>query len=223
MKRTMALLAALMMAAPLPALAQDMSSMGDISIVEYSVGRSSGSGESRTISHSRSSTTSTTPYDALEKVLPSQPMTQLTMGGTALELGLSGEGATFTASLAGVKAADGSQADALILTASGDDAVWYFDGQALRTLHNSGIVELVLRQGDAVITMPTQGMLSGYAYDALRMAGVPSKGFAFTVDMAGPVVTVTAEDRTYLPGEPGAALRLNGVQTGGSELMTAAE
>lgn len=227
MKRKMALLTALMMTVALPAMAQDMGGMGSsggISIVEYSTGRSSGSGESRTVSHARSATTSTISYDALELTLPSQPMTRLSLGGAALNLALSGDNATFTAELVGTAAADdqtGDQAYVLVLTASGDNGVWQFDGQALRTLHNSGIAQLALRQGDAVLTLPTHGLLGGYAYDALKMAGVPGKGFAFAVDMVGPTVTVTAGDRTYHPGVQGEQLSLNGVQVGSTELLAA--
>ena len=58
---------------------------------------------------------------------------------------------------------------------------WRFNGAALRTLYNSGIDYLVIKTGDELTTLPTQGFLVGTKYAELKMAGVSTKKFDFVL------------------------------------------
>ena len=71
--------------------------------------------------------------------------------------------------------------NALLLTASSDDAVWHFDGAALRALARSGIPHLTLAFGDKTVRIDTENGFSGLVYSAMRAEGHTDNTFVYTV------------------------------------------
>ena len=62
--------------------------------------------------------------------------------------------------------------------------IWRFTGDVPRKLYNSGVDYLVLRVGDDVVSLPTQGFTGGTTYVQLKMDGVASRMFEYAVTMA---------------------------------------
>ena len=151
-------------------------------------------------------------YDALELKLPEDSMAQLTLGDEAMPLTLWLEAAEaadiqgetpakFTASLASwtpAPAEDGEEApatlpaarDTLVLTADADvnlgdrfTYAWRFNGEVYRLLANSGIRYLALQVGDDLVAFPTEGFTGGTKYTELKMLGVSTKKFDYTITM----------------------------------------
>ena len=140
-------------------------------------------------------------YDALLLELPDEPMEQLTVGGEPMQLTLSleeaeapgapvGDKSRFTASLRSWDSADDSSPDTLLLEAEPDANLgdrftydWQFNGEVYRLLANSGIKYLALKVGDDVAAFPTEGFTGGTKYTELKMLGVSTKKFDYTLAM----------------------------------------
>ena len=78
----------------------------------------------------------------------------------------------------------------LVLTAKADanlgDAfayTWRFNGEVYRLLANSGIRYVALRVGDDVAAFPTEGFTGGTKYTELKMLGVSTRKFDYTLTM----------------------------------------
>lgn len=152
-------------------------------------------------------------YDAMEMKLPEEPMHTLTIDGTELPLTLelaSAEGfeipegyqPQFTAEMAAWTAApkaedaqddsqeEGAAPDTLILTAVEEENLgdrfeyrWKFNGEVYRMLANSSVKYLALNVGGDMAVFPTEGFTGGTKYTALKMEGVSTKKFDYTVSM----------------------------------------
>lgn len=134
-------------------------------------------------------------YDQVNlKKLPDdskKPMQQLTLGGEELALALNGgeaENGSFTVAGMDWRKEEGSpRTDTLVLTDAGGEAngksVWTLNGEVLRKLNRSGILHLVLRRGDRIAGMETEGFLAGWNYDQLRSRGTANRRFEYTVEM----------------------------------------
>lgn len=80
--------------------------------------------------------------------------------------------------------------DTLILTAEPEadlgDAfsfTWRFNGEVYRMLANSGIKYVALRIGDDLAAFPTEGFTGGTKYTELKMLGVSTRKFDYTLTM----------------------------------------
>lgn len=153
-------------------------------------------------------------YNALVMRLPDEPMHTLTIDQQELALVLelvSAEGfeisddyqPTFTAELtawtsAESAAAEGEQPEAtdqkkdtLLLTAVAEENLgdrfeyrWKFNGEVYRLLANSGIRYLALKIEDDMAVFPTEGFVGGAKYTQLKMLGVSTRKFDYTVAMS---------------------------------------
>ena len=162
--------------------------------------------------HAPATTTSDAAYNAVGLKLSEEPMHTLVMEGEELELTLDvteakdlalqeEEPALFTQSLDSWTVRlldeegneqivrDGEHPDVLVLSALADEQTdqytleWKINGAALRTLYNSGINYLALRAGKDLVTMPTEGFMAGTRYASLKMAGVSTRKFNYTLRM----------------------------------------
>jgi hypothetical protein len=125
-------------------------------------------------------------YWALNATVSDEGEQALTLGGEELDIYLSG--GAFTAAVEG---------DVLTLSAEAGD-LWRVNGYALKILSISGIAELRLSSGGGAVTIPTEGYLSGTAYDALRAQGLVSKDFTIEIALAGGVsATVDAAGEAH--------------------------
>ena len=118
-------------------------------------------------------------------------MTRLTVDDTALDIRLSDD-SPFRASV---------ENDTLSLTPAGDAEAWLLNGGALKTLARSGITSLKLALNEGTVDFPTQPVLTGNNYAALRAAGWASGDYRYTVTANG--VTLTVGDRTYVLADTG--------------------
>ncbi|MBR1821006.1 MAG: hypothetical protein IJ769_05220, partial [Clostridia bacterium] len=80
--------------------------------------------------------------------------------------------------------------DTLILSAVpeadlGDEFAytWRFNGEVYRMLANSGIKYVALRVGDDIAAFPTEGFTGGTKYTELKMLGVSTRKFDYTLTM----------------------------------------
>ncbi len=171
-------------------------------------GGGGGGGEAKKArSHARGDGEEGAEYDALELELPPEPMDQLTVGGELMDLTLVlgaaqepeapvGEKQAFTASLYRWDAAeqgqadDDAQPDTLLLTAELDPNLgdqftydWRFNGEVYRELANSGIRYVALQVGDEVAAFPTEGFTGGTKFTELKMLGVSTRKFDYTLSM----------------------------------------
>lgn len=152
-------------------------------------------------------------YDALAMELPEEPMRVLTIDGQELSLTLeltNAEGfeipeeyqPTFTAELTAWTVEEeplddeeepqvvDRPMDTLILTAVPEENLgdrfeyrWKFNGEVYRLLANSGVRYLALQIGDDMAVFPTEGFVGGTKYTELKMLGVSTKKFDYTVAM----------------------------------------
>lgn len=153
-------------------------------------------------------------YNALAMQISDAPMTSLTIDGQELKLTLELANAEtfnipdqyhpmFTAELAAwtVDAPvteDGDQArvtdqkkDTLLLTAISEENLgdrfeyrWKFNGEVCRLLLNSGINYIALQIGEDITVFPTEGFVGGTKYTELKMLGVSTRKFDYTVAMS---------------------------------------
>ena len=167
------------------------------------VGGGGGSGEKKKVpSHASGEGIEGVKYDALTLELPEEPMTQLSVGGELMPLTLAlesaeepeapvGEPQTFTASLERWNPLhEEDQPDTLVLTAEldanlGDQFTyeWHFNGEVYRMLANSGVKYVALEIGDNVCAFPTDGFTGGTKYTELKMLGVSTRRFDYTLAM----------------------------------------
>jgi len=141
-------------------------------------------------------------YDALELELPDGPMEQLTVGGEPMALTLVlasaqrpnafiGMNRPFTARLRHWEdASDDDAPNTLVLSAVVDDDLgdvftyeWHFNGEVYRMLANSGIKYVALEVCDAVAAFPTVGFTGGTRFTELKMQGVSTRKFDYTLSM----------------------------------------
>ena len=141
-------------------------------------------------------------YDALTLDLPDAPMVQLTVGGEPMALTLKlasaqepdvpvGVNQPFTARLRHWDdAADDDALNTLVLNAESDFDLgdvftyeWRFNGEVYRMLANSGIKYVALQVGNTVAAFPTVGFTGGTKYTELKMEGVSTRRFDYTLTM----------------------------------------
>ena len=148
-------------------------------------------------------------YNALELNVSDAPQTELTIGGTALNLSLTSEGQTeaFTAELTTWQTAAGDELtapNALVLTAANaaQTNVWHFGGEAYKLLSNSGVDYLVFASGDYITVIPTTGFTGGTQYGKLKAGGVSTRKFEYTLiqdeALRETTLSVQVEGETYL-------------------------
>ncbi|MBE5808584.1 MAG: hypothetical protein E7317_09635 [Clostridiales bacterium] len=172
-------------------------------------GGGSGSGEGdgttkKAVSHGKGTGTDEGLYDQVEVETATGAEHQLTLGGETLQLTLDlaeaegfdipqGYQAKFLTDLRSwpVEGMAVRTDDTVVLTAvpepelTGDhEYQWHFNGEVLKLLGNSGISYLVLRIGDDVIALPTGGFTGGTKYTELKMSGVSTRKFDYTVSMS---------------------------------------
>lgn len=152
-------------------------------------------------------------YDALSMQISDEPMHALNIDGQTLKLTLElanaegfdipeGYQPTFTAELAewaedmSLIADDmqpetiDTKKDTLILTAVTEENLgdrfeyrWKFNGEVYRLLANSGIRYLALQIGEDMAVFPTDGFVGGTKYTELKMLGISTRKFDYTVAM----------------------------------------
>ena len=178
-------------------------------------------------------------YDLLDlKELGKQQetvMNQLTLGRETLALSLNrpegaeaGDGFTVTG-MDWKKAEGQEQIDTLILTAAdsegGKQNTWSMNGEVLRRMNKSGIEHLVLRSGDQIAVMETEGFLAGWTYDEMKSRGTANRRFEYAIGMNGdsPVAwQVEVEGKTYeLTTDDHAGIFMTGVYSGPAEALDA--
>ena len=148
-------------------------------------------------------------YNALELSVSDAPQTELSIGGTAINLSLRSEGQTeaFTAELTTwqTTAAETQTApNALVLTAASEaqSNVWHFGGEAYKLLYNSGVEYLVFASGDYIAVIPTAGFTGGTQYGKLKAGGVSTRKFEYTLiqdeALRETTLSVQVEGETYL-------------------------
>ncbi len=125
-------------------------------------------------------------YWSVELTVPDGSGRTLELGGEALDISLAD--GMFVCAIEG---------GALTLTAEAG-STWNVNCYALKILSISGIERLRLCSGSEGIAIPTDGYLSGAAYDALRAKGCVSKDFVITLALSGgAAATVEAAGGTY--------------------------
>ena len=178
-------------------------------------------------------------YDLLDlKELGKQQetvMNQLTLGRETLALSLNkpeggetGDGFTVTG-MDWQKPEEQEQIDTLILTAAdsegGKQNTWNMNGEVLRRMNKSGIEHLVLRSGDQIAVMETEGFLAGWSYDEMKSRGTANRRFEYEIGMNGddPVDwQVKVEGKTYeLTTDDHAGIFMTGVYSGPAEALDA--
>ena len=148
-------------------------------------------------------------YNALELSVSDAPQTELSIGGTAINLSLRSEEQTeaFTAELTTwqTTAAETQTApNALVLTAASEAQtnVWHFGGEAYKLLYNSGVEYLVFASGDYIAVIPTAGFTGGTQYGKLKAGGVSTRKFEYTLiqdeALRETTLSVQVEGETYL-------------------------
>ena len=85
---------------------------------------------------------------------------------------------------------DEPRQDTLLLTAVPIDGLgdeftytWRFNGEVYRLLANSGIRYVALQIGDDMVAFPTEGFTGGTKYTELKMLGVSTRKFDYTLTM----------------------------------------
>ena len=168
----------------------------------------SGTGTSRSVSHSKSTTTLISAYNGVDLILDSSTMSQLMIGDETLDLtlvpgdGNNGGTASFKAHFAALN--ESGVVDTLVLTSDEimeEEYTWVFSGTVSKKLSASGINYMVLQTGENSVTMPTGGFSGGTRYAMYRSSGMVSKDFVYavTMDTADTAfrVNVTVGDETY--------------------------
>ena len=141
-------------------------------------------------------------------------------------------------------AVEGAPNDTMILDAQIDEGIrdgyayrWTIGGATMRQLMKSGVKYLVLRVGERVTVLPTEGFLAGERYTELKMQGTSTRRFTYDIIMKresatgetapidaeklfGTEIYVTVDDQTALVnGDETADIYLTGVYEGPLELM----
>lgn len=144
---------------------------------------------------------------------------------------------------AGYVTDESTEPDTMLLDAQLDEGItgayayrWTIGGATMRQLMKSGIKYLVLKTGDHVTVLPTEGFLAGERYTELKMQGTSTRRFTYDIvmkredasqaDMPDDVlytsdIYVTVDEQTTLLGsEESAELYLINVFSGPSQLMS---
>ena len=162
---------------------------------------------------------------------PDKVMSQLTLDGEALVLSMSREGDGengFTAAGINWQQPENQESiDTLVLTAAGDGAgsgsTWNLNGEVLRKMHKSGILHLVLRDGDQIAVMETEGFLAGWNYDEMKSRGTANRRFEYGIAItpgAPASWQVKVGEETYeLTTDEHAGIYLTGVYSGSAEAL----
>ena len=141
-------------------------------------------------------------------------------------------------------AVEGAPNDTMILDAQIDEGIqdgyayrWTIGGATMRQLMKSGVKYLVLRTGERVTVLPTEGFLAGERYTELKMQGTSTRRFTYDIIMKrestngetvppgaeplfGTEIYVTVDDQTALVNSDETAdMYLTGVYEGPLELM----
>ena len=139
------------------------------------------------------------------------------------------------------KAVEGAVNDTMILDAQIDEEIqdgytyrWKIGGATMRQLMKSGIKYLVLKVGEHVTVLPTEGFLAGERYTELKMQGTSTRRFTYDVVMKRESTdNVTEEDQLFkteiyvtvdeatslVTDDENADMYLTGVYNGPLELM----
>ena len=155
-------------------------------------------GEALTSSHV-SGTKDMRLYGAVELTLSGEPMTELVVGGAALDVVLDGGNAAFTAVL---------EEDGLRLVPEGDGDAWTLNGLTLKILSQSGVETLELSLNGSGIRLTTGQTPQGDVYARLRAEGYASSDYTYTVSEDG--IRVSVEGREYRLDDSGALIPLEG-------------
>jgi len=201
-----------------------------------------GGGGGKRTQHARSTATEGPDYDlislkALAEGGETGAMEQLTLGGEALELSLTREKdapGAFTVSAMNwrqeAEEAGQTPADTMVLTEVSPeaeaDSTWVINGAVLRRMNRSGIDHLVLRRGDRIVSLETDGILAGWAYDLLKSRGTGSRLFEYRITLAEgeaePLWQLQVEEETWVLTEnPQADIFLEGVFSGSAAVLEA--
>ena len=158
-----------------------------------------------------------------------ETMEQLTLGGETLALALNPEGDEKTGdgfTVAGMDwEKESREIDTLVLTAAEgkDRNVWSLNGEVLRRMNKSGIRHLVLRSGDQIAVMETEGFLAGWSYDEMKSRGTANRRFEYEIGMNGDSPAawkVSVEGQTYeLTTDDHAGIFMTGVYSGPAEAL----
>ena len=202
------------------AAAGAMSALGALGAAGTSIsgfsggGWGGGGGSSRTVYHSKSTTSSIVAYNAVELNVQSESMKKLKVGSETLDLELyhnpflvteepeKRNSGSFSASFGAWNGDASAAVDTIILAAdevSEDTSTWVFTGKVYKKLAASGIDYLVLRRGDDVTALSTAGFTAGIRYSMYRAAGLGSGEFEYAVSMSddGLAMNVTVDGQTY--------------------------
>ena len=156
-------------------------------------------------------------------------MTRLILGGEELELALHRENEEetgFTVSSMNWEAgADHPELppDTLVLSAEETGGTWRLNGAVLRRMDRSGILHLVLRAGDRIAVLETEGFLAGRRYDELKSRGTANRRFEYEIEMREDLPAqwrVTVEDEAFeLTEDDRAEIYLTHVYQGPAEAL----
>ena len=172
---------------------------GDDDSEDENSSSSSSSEKKTTLPHSSGNGADASPY-VLKLTLPDEPMRQLIVGGTALDLTLMVEedGERRPTSFTGRFTRWGSYFDAtskldpdtLVLIADVDlglsDVIkceWHFNGEVYRLLGEAGVKYIVFQVGDDYCALATEGFTGGTKYTEFKMLGVSTRKFDYTLTM----------------------------------------
>ena len=202
--------------------------------IQPSYPRGGGGGGIR-IPHSRGSKTEGPDYDLVGlkqlKDEPDKVMSQLTLDGETLELSMNrtGDGENgFTVTGINWQQPEKTESiDTLVLAAAGDGtgsgSTWNLNGEVLRRMHKSGILHLVLRDGDQIAVMETEGFLAGWNYDEIKSRGTANRRFEYGIAIipgAPASWQVKIGEETYeLTTDEHAGIYLTGVYSGSAEVL----
>ena len=175
------------------------------------------------VTHARGTTTMTHDYDQVQvtEADSGTAMHTLTLGGETMALSLQdGDGAEaeFTLSYGRHDAEDpdSGAVNTLILKAADPAACeWTMNGETLRKLNKSGIAYLTFENGGVTVTVPTEGFLAGWTYDALKSRGTAGRRFEYELKMGDTDAqwAVTVESQRYeLDTDPLAPMYLVGLE-----------
>jgi hypothetical protein len=185
--------------------------------------------------HASDGEQTTTEYNALKLEIGEEPMKELVIGREKLALALTLESAEgfetprdyepeFTARLLrwyrepeldaeGNPIPDEDDTpDTLELTVVPEEKLkdvfayrWDVNASAFKLLGNSDIRYLVLRVGDEIVSLPTEGFTGGTRYVELKMAGVANKKFDYAIRMLFDLTPLPEgqEEEEFVPDEDG--------------------
>ena len=142
------------------------------------------------------------------------------------------------------KAVEGAPNDTMILDAQIDEGIadgyayrWTIGGATMRQLMKSGVKYLVLKTGERVTVLPTEGFLAGERYTELKMQGTSTRRFTYDIIMkrestngeavppeetplfAAEIYVTVDDETTLVSSDETADMYLTGVYEGPLELM----